>query len=297
MASRTPIKRRLSGRVLGIESTVFVHGLPRQPALDLAEELGALCAQRGVQLAIIGVMHGRPIVGLTPDELSLLIETQAPKLNTANLGVALHSGSHGATTVSTTIELAAEAGLRLIATGGLGGVHKGYAHRLDVSSDVLALARYPVGVVCSGVKSILDIASTREALETLGVPVIGVGTDVFPAFMVRGSAETVDGRIDDPSGLARFLQAELGRGGSAATRGVVIAQPVPAASAIDSAQMEAWLEELAQANLTQVTGRGQTPSLLEKLRQISGGQSLEANLALLRANVELGAAVVACFRS
>lgn len=282
---RPRIERRIgvwAGRpVVGIESTVFVHGLPKAEGLALADELTAMADAQGVALAIIGVVDGRPIVGLTQEELSQLIEAQAPKLNTANLGIALHQKTSGATTVSTTLELAALAGLRFIATGGLGGVHRGYADRLDISADLLALARFPVGVVCSGVKSILDIASTRELLESLGVPVIGIGTDRFPAFVVRQSAESIDARIDDPDQLAALLIAELNR---VPTRGVLLAQPIPEADAIEQAQFDAWLKASDQLAGQAAEGRDATPSQLEALRVVSGGKTLEANLALLRSN-------------
>jgi len=196
----------------------------------------------------------------------------------------MHTGMHGATTVSTTLELAARAGLRLVATGGLGGIHRGFGERLDISADLLALSRWPVAIVCSGVKTILDIDSTREALETLGVPVVGINTDTFPAFMVRSSTLPVDGRIDDPKLIAAFLETEIAR----ARRGIVLANPVPKEHAIEADTFSDWLRQVEdQRSASDSRGREETPMLLEGLRHVSEGRSLETNLALLRDNVRL----------
>lgn len=279
------IQRRVTGSaVVGLESTVFVHGLPREVALPLAEELSSTAVAAGVGLAIIGVLNGQPIVGLTIDELCTLITERAHKLNTSNLGLAMHTGMHGATTVSTTLELAARAGLRLVATGGLGGVHRGFGERLDISADLLALTRWPAAIVCSGVKTILDIESTREALETLGVPVVGINTDTFPAFMVRSSTLPVDSRLDDAKRIAEFIEPELARSG----RGIVLANPVPEEHAIEAETFSDWLRRVETQRITTASrGREETPMLLEGLRHVSDGRSLETNLALLRNNVRV----------
>ncbi len=286
------IHRRAGGRaVVGIESTVFVHGLPREEALPLAEELTAAASKAGVTLAIIGVLAGKVIVGLTQDDLCKLIAERAVKLNTSNLGLAIHQQLYGATTVSTTLEIAARAGLRLVATGGLGGVHRGFGQRLDISADLAALARWPVAIVCSGVKSILDIESTREAMETMGVPVVGVGTDEFPAFMVRSSGLPVDGRIDDPAELAVFVERELAR----SPRGIVLANPVPEADAIGPQTFSDWMAAVdSQRSQAGSMGREETPMLLEGLRHVSDGRSLRANLALIRDNTRLAIEIARC---
>jgi pseudouridine-5'-phosphate glycosidase len=224
---------------------------------------------------------------MVPEELaSLLRAERVDKINTANLGLAIHRGAHAATTVSATMELAAAAGVRVFATGGIGGVHRG--GRWDVSADLTALARWPVAVVCSGVKSLLDVESTREMLETLGVPVIGFGTDRFPAFYLRESAAGVDARFDDAAALARFVRAELGRSG----RGMVVANPIPAAEAIARPEWERWLSA-ATARAAHTPGRSITPAVLAALREISGGATLRANLTLVRENARLAARLAA----
>ena len=234
------------------------------------------------------MLSGQCTVGLTLQELERLIDGDAAKLNTSNLGLAIHQRADGATTVSTTIEVAARAGVRIITTGGLGGVHRGFGHRLDVSADLTALTRWPVGIVCSGVKSILDIESTREALETLGVPVIGYRTDRFPAFLVSESSAGVDARLDGASAIASFVSAELCR----ASRAVVIAHPEPAEAAIDEREFSDWLKGIEQEGLTsEARGRTATPTLLAQLNERSSGKSLAANLSLLRANAALACEV------
>jgi len=198
----------------------------------------------------------------------------------------MHRKQHGATTVSTTVELAAQAGIRVVATGGIGGVHRGYAAHLDISSDLGTLARRPVAVVTSGVKSLLDVAATRELLETLGVPVIGYRTDSFPAFYVRETDIPVDARFDDAEDLARYISSELARTG----RGVVVANPCPEA---DAMPRDAWESLLARAQAAAGPARGRdvTPALLTQIHALSGGTSLRANIALAVDNARLAGAI------
>jgi pseudouridine-5'-phosphate glycosidase len=194
----------------------------------------------------------------------------------------MHARSHAATTVSTTMELAAGAGVRVFATGGLGGVHRGFARRPDVSADLAALARFPVAVVSSGVKGLLDVEATREVLETLGVPVVGFRTDRFPAFYRRESAARVDARFDDLADLARFVLAELGRTG----RGIAVCNPIPPAHEIRESAWEGWLRE-AEAQAGDADGRDATPALLGALHAVSGGATLRANIELVKSNARL----------
>jgi len=278
---------RAEPRSLALETTLLVHGVPRASALPLARELGALAREAGASAAIVGVVRGRPVVGMNDDELEeMLAQPSMPKANSANLGALMHRGEWGATSVSATMELAAAAGLMVFATGGLGGVHRGYGERWDASADLAALARFPVAVVASGVKSLLDVVSTREALETLGVPVIGFGCDEFPAFVVRQSGAGVDARFDDVTDLARYLRSEVSRTG----RGALVANPIPKEAAIEPSQFERWLQE-AEASVRdrRAPGRAVTPLLLEALERVSGGATVRANLALIRENVRLGA--------
>ena len=218
------IERRVASPAVALETTLILHGVPRDAALPLVDQLGDAVRASGANPALVGVIAGKPTVGLTRHEIEdLLAASKVPKANTSNLGVLMHRKSHAATTVSTTMEIASGAGLRVFATGGLGGVHKGFSEHLDISSDLAALARTPMVVVCSGVKSILDVASTRELLETLGVTVVGYRTDTFPAFYLRDAGSSVDVRMDDAKEIAAFASHELARSG----RAIVVANPVP----------------------------------------------------------------------
>ena len=271
---------------VALETTLLAHGVPRDAAMPLYDELVAIIEREGSQAAAIGITAGRARADLTRDEVLTLLDSRPVKMNTANVGLAMFRKSSGATTVSTTMEIAAANGIAVFATGGLGGVHKHYGTQLDVSADLAAFARFPVAVVASGVKSILDVVATRELLESLGVPVIGFRTDRFPAFTVSDSNAGVDGRFDDEEELADFLRFELGRTG----RGVLVCNPVPMASAIASERFAGWLAEAEhRASEAGVSGRGVTPFVLGALAEISAGETLRANLALVKNNARLAA--------
>lgn len=285
---------------VALETTLLLHGVPRSAAAGLANELAQTVREASggrVEPALVGVVAGRAIVGMNDAELAELLAAppgQMPKLNTSTLGLALFGGGHGATTVSATVELAAAAGVRVFATGGLGGVHPGLATRPDISADLSALARWPVAVVCSGCKSILDIAATRELLETLGVPVVGMGTGAFPAFYRRearvgGASVALDGRFDDVARLADFCRAELARSG----RGVVVAHPIPPEHELPQQDWDRWLAEaeadLAAADAGAIAGRDVTPFILARVHERSRGATLAANIALVKANAALAA--------
>lgn len=277
---------RVEHPAVALETTLLVHGVPGEAGMGLHRELCGIVHGVGAWPALVGVVDGTATVGMTDEELSVLLErgTGVPKANTANLGVLMHWGSHAATTVSATMELAAAAGVRVFATGGLGGVHPDLACQLDVSSDLAAFTRFPVAVVASGVKAILDVVGTREVLETLGVPVVGYRTDAFPAFYLRESGAGVDARFDDVRSLAAFCDAEMRRTG----RGVVVCNPIPEADEITLDDWEGWLEEAEElAEDAGVRGRDVTPFLLRELHRVSGGRTLEANLALVRSNARL----------
>jgi pseudouridine-5'-phosphate glycosidase len=272
---------------VALETTLLLHGVPRAGAAGLARELADLVRTHGASPALVGVHAGRPVVGLSDAQLAdLFAAAKVDKINTSTLGVALHRGAHGATTVSTTMELAAGAGVKVFATGGLGGVHRGLAERLDISTDLFAFTRFPVAVVAAGTKSILDVPSTRELLETLGVPVVGYKTDRFPAFYLRDGGAGVDARFDDVHELASFVRTELHRTG----RGMVIANPIPREHELTPLDWATWLaraEERAKA--AGASGRDITPALLGALHEVSGGATLRANIALVKHNVELAA--------
>lgn len=274
---------RATHRSVALETTLLCHGVPRERATELAAGMNDAIRAHGADPAVVGVLDGRAVVGMTDEELARLVSLDPPKLNTSNLAMALSAGGAGATTVSATLECAAAAGVRVFATGGLGGVHRG---PFDVSADLVALTRFPVAVVCSGVKSMLDIGATREALETLGVSVIGFRTDDFPAFYTRTSGSRVDWRIDDVRDLAGVISSELERTG----RGIIIANPIPATHEIDRDELDRWVQE-AETGLANVPPRDRTPHVLAHLHACSDGRTLEANVALVLANADLAGAI------
>ena len=284
---------RAKPRSVALETTLLVHGVPPIAARPLAAELDAIILAEGASPALVGMVAGRPVVGMTGEELGLLLDSAdrgVPKANTSNLGVLMHRGSHAATTVSATMELASAAGVRVFATGGIGGVHKGYGTHWDVSSDLFALTRFPVCVVASGVKNLLDVASTREMLETLGVPVIGFRTDRFPAFYLRDGQAGVDARFDDPDLLADYVDAELARTG----RGILVCNPIPPDAELDPQAWSRWIADAeAMARGSGASGRSVTPAVLGALHQVSLGKTLEANLDLVRSNAGLAARIAA----
>lgn len=272
--------------MVALETTLVTHGFPHPDGLELARILEQEVRLHGALPATVGVLDGALRVGLGPDELTRLAETKGvAKLGPSNLGSGLASRRPGSTTVGATLIAAHAAGIRVFATGGLGGVHRGEA--FDVSADLLALSRHPVAVVCSGAKAVLDLPRTREALESLGVPVLGFGTDEFPAFYSRRSGLAVDARFDSPHELASAVRAhmELGTGS-----GAVVANPIPAAEELPAKTCEeAIVAALAAAMSAGVAGRDVTPFLLEELRIRTGGRSLRANRALLVSNAALAA--------
>ncbi len=278
-----PLTNRASTRHVALETTLLLHGVPNGERL--ARELTEIITAAGALPAFVGIFRGQPTVGLDLNELTELFAAErVEKANTANLGILLHRRAHGATTVSTTMELAAAAGVRYFATGGLGGIHRGYAQHLDISADLAAFTRFPVAVVTSGVKSLLDVTATREALETLGIPVVGFQTDSFPAFYLRQTESRVDARFDEVTDLAVYVAAELARTG----RGIVIANPIPTTDALNPEEFNRWLAE-AEEKAAGARGRAATPAVLKHLHEVSNGATLRANLALVRANADLAA--------
>lgn len=281
---------RAGSRSVALETTLLLHGVPRESAPALAADLSRDVREAGGEPAVVGLIDGRAIVGMSDEELARLLGMdEAVKVNGANLGAALVRRAPGATTVSATVELAACAGVRLFATGGLGGVHRNYARLPDVSSDLASLARHPVAVVASGVKSILDVAATREALETLGVPVVGWRADAFPAFYRRHSeAGPVDARFDDLDELASYLAFELRRAG----RGALVANPIPEDAELPAAELAEWIDEAERrARDAGAIGRDVTPQALAALHEVSSGATLRANIALVRSNARLAGAL------
>jgi pseudouridine-5'-phosphate glycosidase len=274
---------------VALETTLLLHGVSRESARALAQRLSTTVREQGAIPRLVGVVGGKPIVGMSDAQLDEMLDAgqSVKKVNTANVGAALFRGRHAATTVSTTMELAARAGVSVFATGGIGGVHRSGTERAwDVSADLTAFTRFPVAVVTSGVKSILDIAATREMLETLGVPVVGYRTDEFPAFYRRepdrAGVGGVDERFDDAEELARFVRFELAR----TTRGVVVCNPIPPEHELTLADWRRWLAE-AETRATGAGGRDATPALLGALHEVSGGATLRANVELVVSNAAL----------
>jgi pseudouridine-5'-phosphate glycosidase len=275
--------------VVALESTLISHGLPRPDNLQLAREAERTVREEGAVPATVAVIGGSPKVGLEDGELELLAEADGiVKLSTRDLPFAVAKRLHGATTVAATAHLAARAGIRLFATGGLGGVHRGARESWDVSADLMALARTPVAVVCAGVKSILDVPATLEYLETAGIPVAGFRTLRFPGFYLNDSGFPLDWRLDDEDEAARLVLAVLDSGPG----GALIANPVPVEEQLDPDLHEralgTGLEELRREG---VRGKDVTPRLLERFRTETGGASLEVNKAIILRNARLAARI------
>jgi pseudouridine-5'-phosphate glycosidase len=274
--------------VVALESTVIAHGLPRPANLTVARSLERIVREMGAVPATIALVDGSAVVGANDALLARLANQDGvAKVSTRDLAPLLASGGLGATTVASTVEIAAQAGIEVFATGGIGGVHRKADESFDVSADLGAIARHPVCVVSSGAKLVLDLPRTLEMLETLGVPVIGYGTDELPAFYVHSSEVPVPHRVDDPRAAARIARAQLDRGA-----GIVIAVPVPADRALDRDTVEFEIERaIERAETDGVRGAALTPFLLRALGEVTAGLTLDANVALLENNVRVAALV------
>ena len=277
--------------VVALESTIISHGFPYPENLDLARMVEATVRAGGGVPATIGVADGRVRVGLDDALLERFArDRDAAKVSRRNLGALLASHQLGATTVAATMLCAALAGIRVFATGGIGGVHRGAERTFDVSADLTELARTPVCVVCAGAKSILDLPLTLEYLETQGVPVVGLGTDDFPAFYTPDSGLRVPTRVEDAAQAAAVARAHWSVGGA----GLVVANPIPAADALSAAYVDPIVEAaIADAAARGVTGSAWTPFVLDRIRERTGGRSVAANLALVRHNAEVATAIAA----
>ncbi|MGW0936408.1 pseudouridine-5'-phosphate glycosidase [Streptomyces sp. NPDC002666] len=277
--------------VVALESTIIAHGLPRPRNLRVAEELEGLVRSAGAVPATVAVLDGSARVGLDKAQLERVAEDPAMrKLGHRDLAPALAAGASGATTVSATAFLAARAGLRVFATGGLGGVHRGWTETQDESADLRLLARTGITVVCAGVKSILDVPATLQRLETLGVGVLGYGTDRFPGFYLSSSGEPVDWTVRSPEEVAEVMAAQDALGGPGAA--LIVANPVPQDEQLDPGLHDRVLGEALDACRERgITGQAVTPFLLDHLMRGTEGASLEANLAAVRGNVALAARI------
>jgi pseudouridine-5'-phosphate glycosidase len=283
---------RAGGAVVALESTILAHGLPWPDNLEVGRALEAEVRRAGAVPATIAVLDGVPCVGLTPQQLERVAHDGSglAKAGAADLPVAIARGSSAATTVSATCTLAARAGIRVFATGGIGGVHRGDTG--DVSSDLTVMAREPVAVVSAGAKAILDLPRTAEALETLGVLVLGYGTNELPAFYTRASGVRLEHRVDDAGAAAHVLAARwaLGQGG------VLVANPIPESDALDPRTVAAAIDAaLASAASGGVSGKALTPFLLQELSKVTSGASVRANRALALCNARVGAEIASAF--
>ena len=287
--------------VVALESTLISHGMPWPQNAQTAVAVEAEVRTHGAVPATIAVIDGRLKVGLTRAEIEQLARppqtpgAQVSKASRRDLPLLIARRGTGATTVAATMVIAALAGIRVFATGGIGGVHRGAATSFDISADLQELARTAVAVVCAGVKSILDIGLTLEYLETHGVPVIGYQTDRLPAFFTRDSGFAVDCRLDSPAQIAAVMRAQWAlaapgdRGGGG---GLVVANPIPAEFALPREAMDSAIAQaLADAVLQGIAGKAVTPFLLQRINALTGGSSLAANIALVLSNARLAAAV------
>jgi pseudouridine-5'-phosphate glycosidase len=277
--------------VVALESTVIAHGLPRPHNLETARRMEIAIREEGAIPATIAIIDGRLVVGLSPEQLATLAEAEigtVAKVSRADISIVLAARKLGATTVAATMLIAARAGVRFFATGGIGGVHRGAEATFDISADLTELARTRVAVVCAGAKAILDLPRTLELLETLGVPVVGYRTSEFPAFYTAQSGLPLTLSVESPQEAARICQAQWELDLSA---GVVFCNPPPS-NALGKHEVDAWIERaLASAAAAGIRGKSVTPHLLGYLVKESGGRAMEANIALLVNNARVAAQI------
>ena len=276
--------------IVALESTIIAHGMPYPQNKETASSLSEIIRSEGAVPATIAVLDGKIKVGLEEAEIEMLAtEEEVMKLSRRDLPYAISEGKHGATTVAATMIIAEQAGIKVFATGGIGGVHRGAEDNWDVSADLTELQRTSVAVVSAGAKAILDISATLEYLETMGVPVLGVGTHDFPSFYSRKSGQQIELRMDEPNQIARFLDTKWRMG---LNGGVLIANPIPAENAIPfDAIEEAIQQSIDEAQFQGIKGKRLTPFLLSKIKTITEGKSLAANVALVKNNALLAARI------
>ena len=279
--------------VVALESTIISHGMPYPQNVETALNVEKIIRDNGAVPATIAVLGGRLKAGLSAEEIDYLGKTGAAvtKASRRDLPVLVAEGRDGATTVTTTMIIAHMAGIQVFATGGIGGVHRGAETTMDISADLEELAHTPVMVVCAGAKSILDLGLTLEYLETHGVPVIGFGTEELPAFYTRESGFKVDYRIDSPAELAKtfFVKQDMGLGG-----GMLVANPIPEEYSMDHEVITKAIEDaVAESRKLGIHGKETTPFLLAKIKELTGGDSLNSNIQLVYNNATL-AAKTAC---
>ena len=273
--------------VVALESTVITHGLPAPHNLRLARDMEAGVRSREATPATIAILDGSVRVGLTDAELESLANHPAIKVSLRDFATAITKKINGGTTVAGTMFAAHKVGIKVFATGGIGGVHK--ESRMDISTDMQALATIPMIVVCAGAKSILDLPATLEYLETMGVPVLGYGTDEFPAFFSRHSGLKVSARVDSPQEVAAFARTHWGLG---LQSGILVCQPIPEEFEIPREDIDSIEEQASQEAIEKrISGQALTPFLLQRVNELSGGRSMHSNIAFLLNNAGLAAEI------
>lgn len=276
--------------IVALESTIISHGMPYPDNMNTAMELEDIIRENGATPATIAIINGRIKIGISHEEMELLAKsTEVVKVSRRDIPSVIASGKTGATTVASTMIFAQLAGINVFATGGIGGVHRGAEVSFDVSADLTELAQTNVAVVCAGVKSILDIDKTLEKLETFGVPILGNKTDEFPAFYTRKSGFKVDHKFETPYECANIMKTkwDLNLDG-----GIVIANPIPTEYEANQTTMNnAISEALADAHKNNIKGKDVTPFMLDRIKKLTGGESLAANIALVKSNAALAAQI------
>jgi pseudouridine-5'-phosphate glycosidase len=293
IASEVAVALNENRPVVALESTIISHGMPHPQNVETALQVEQAVRDGGATPATIAILGGRLKIGLSESEINHLGERgqQVIKTSRRDMPFVVSREKDGATTVAATMIIAAMGGIRVFATGGIGGVHRGAEETMDVSADLEELARCNVAVVCAGIKSILDIGRTLEYLETKGVPVVGYQTDTLPAFYTRSSGYPVDYRVETPEEIAQALHVkwDLGLAG-----GLVVGNPIPAEHALDDDEIEGIIAEaISEMTRSGITGKDSTPFLLARIAERTGGRSLDANIQLVLNNARLAAAIAA----
>ena len=281
--------------VVALESTIISHGMPYPQNVQTALHVEAEVRAHGAVPATVAIVQGRLKAGLSGADIERLGRAghAVAKVSRRDMAFVVAAGADGATTVAATMRIAALAGIRVFATGGIGGVHRGAEHSFDISADLQELAQTPVAVVCAGVKSILDLRLTLEYLETQGVPVVGYQADALPAFFTRESGFKVDYRLDSAKAIAAAMRAQWAMG---LPGGMVVANPIPADYAMDRETIDgAIAQALHEAAQQGISGKASTPFLLARVNELTGGDSLAANIALVLNNARLAAAIALAY--
>ena len=281
--------------IVALESTIIAHGMPFPQNLVMAQEVEQIIRDNGAIPATIAVINGELRAGLTATELEHFAKTGPSiiKVSTRDLPYVVARKITGATTVASTMRLAAMAGIHTFATGGIGGAHRGAEKNFDISADLIEFSRSNVAVVTAGAKAILDLALTLETLETFGVPVVGYGTDDFPAFYSRSSGHKVPMRCDTPNEIAAMMKAKWAMD---MMGGIVVANPIPLEAEIQSAEIAPTIEAaITEAKVQNIIGKNVTPFLLKRLAEITQGRSLTANIALVKNNAKLAAEIALAY--